>query len=822
MKLLLKHIIIILFFIASSIYAEEEILDINNDNELSVLGYGKCEYLIAGLHVNYIKSNIISTIISCKNKNTLVLFDDLKEWNIKYEYFTNSIVKFDNQEYVNLKTLDKSSYKIDIYNLVLDLKLPAEAMQLQKINGSETKKSKRKISGKPISAISLKYDYSLLSDNKSKILTGNHELAYFTKGNGVFVNKFLLQKDMNYSADKSKILRSETYWNFDFKDDVASLRIGDNNTKSADWSSSTSFAGIQYATNFALQPNFIRNSLMSFSHTSEAPGTLEIYANAHPVLKRQIDTGDFSVEDLQVPIGSNELVVETTDVTGRKNRIVIPYYIPPSLLKPGLSEYSFSFGLQRHNQSSKSNIYRNLIASMNYELGVNNYLTMAGYFDILYSKKHGTKASLGVTNKISLHDYGFITLSCGTNIHKTKQAQKIMASYVYSNEDFSAGISYSMQGRNFENSLIEESTESESSNSFSAHVGYGNNDLGRLSLVYVSNNSKSSKDKRVRLNYSKSFNNNQNVLISYDQNLIDKKDKNISLSYSMNLRVNDAYSVGANMSRTNKGKFQQNINFIADNMQKSRYRYGGQLSHDGSETKYKFNFKKDTDHATLEFNTNGNQDGNASYRYGLSGGLVFMDKQLFLTSPVKSSIALVKVDGYEDFPIYYNNNLATHTNKRGSAVLTNLAANSVSKVSIKGSQLKMNTHLSSPELYVSPGWKTATLLEFALEEHKVLIGELVYKSGKRLEENHQLVIDGIDKDMFSGYYGQVYMETVPKLLEKFEGTACKRNKCCSFSVSIPKDEDEIMYDLGEILCTPIAQDDDEKAEDDSSQEQKEE
>ncbi|MFV9932536.1 MAG: hypothetical protein AB8V27_04350 [Rickettsia slovaca] len=94
--------------------------------------------------------------------------------------------------------------------------------------------------------------------------------------------------------------------------------VGDNSiTKVSSWSNSTRFAGIQYATNFAVRPNLVTYPLLDFRGKSELPSSIEIFSNSIPIYNAKAHMGDFDITNIPVITGRGDLIVKTHDITGK-------------------------------------------------------------------------------------------------------------------------------------------------------------------------------------------------------------------------------------------------------------------------------------------------------------------------------------------------------------------------------------------------------------------------------------------------------------------------------------------------------------------------
>src|SRR5690606_33986532 len=115
------------------------------------------------------------------------------------------------------------------------------------------------------------------------------------------------------------------------------------------------FGGVQWATNFATQPGFVSLSRPAMQGEAALPSTLELYVNDTLRLKRDVPAGPFSIQDLPVMTGRGEARLVVTDLLGREQVIVAPYYASPRLLDPGLNAWSYEIGAVREDYGLFSN-----------------------------------------------------------------------------------------------------------------------------------------------------------------------------------------------------------------------------------------------------------------------------------------------------------------------------------------------------------------------------------------------------------------------------------------------------------------------------------
>src|SRR5690606_30254055 len=123
------------------------------------------------------------------------------------------------------------------------------------------------------------------------------------------------------------------------------------------------------------QPGFISVSRPAMQGEAALPSTLELYVNDVLRLKRDVPSGPFSIQDMPVVSGQGEARLVVTDLLGREQVIVAPYYASPRLLDAGLKAYSYEIGAIRENYGVASNNYGRALAVGTFRRGMSNRWT---------------------------------------------------------------------------------------------------------------------------------------------------------------------------------------------------------------------------------------------------------------------------------------------------------------------------------------------------------------------------------------------------------------------------------------------------------------
>ena len=127
--------------------------------------------------------------------------------------------------------------------------------------------------------------------------------------------------------------RLETTFTRDFPNDNRTLRLGDTSTRAGMWGRNAYFGGLQFGSNFALTPGFIRQPLPVLTGLSAAPSTVELYVN--DVLRQvsSVPTGPFALDNFPVMTGGGETRLVVRDTAGNMAEAVTPQPILVDLIR---------------------------------------------------------------------------------------------------------------------------------------------------------------------------------------------------------------------------------------------------------------------------------------------------------------------------------------------------------------------------------------------------------------------------------------------------------------------------------------------------------
>ncbi|MGE5471268.1 MAG: fimbria/pilus outer membrane usher protein [Bacteroidota bacterium] len=267
-------------------------------------------------------------------------------------------------------------YTLDRRRLTLHITAPADAFRETALTlGGEPE-------APPVPAAPgfyLNYDATTTRGSK-----GLNDSGLFVEG--VAFNRFgslVSGAVMRDSDGLRQTIRTETYWRMDLPGRMESMVVGDAVGSSGAWSRPVRFGGIRYARDFALAPGYITYPMPSLAGSAALPSTVDVIVNNQ---RRSgglsVGTGPFDLSNVPVVSGSGEVNLVVRDLRGVETVISQKYYLSPTLLAPGLADFSFEAGALRRNYGLPDSDYGAGFAAATYRYGLTPSLTGEGRLEL--------------------------------------------------------------------------------------------------------------------------------------------------------------------------------------------------------------------------------------------------------------------------------------------------------------------------------------------------------------------------------------------------------------------------------------------------------
>ena len=167
----------------------------------------------------------------------------------------------------------------------------------------------------------------------------------------------------------------DTNWRWDDPGKLRTLQVGDAVAAPGWWGQAVRFGGVQFSSNYSLQPGFVTYPLLAVGGLATVPSTTEVLVNDVRIGSQNVPAGPFSITNIPTITGAGDLNLVVRDAFGQERVISQPFYVAQQLLRPGLKEFSISAGAERLNYGIRNFDYGDEYASGYLRMGLTQNLT---------------------------------------------------------------------------------------------------------------------------------------------------------------------------------------------------------------------------------------------------------------------------------------------------------------------------------------------------------------------------------------------------------------------------------------------------------------
>lgn len=662
-----------------------------------------------------------------------------------------------------------------------------------------TRNSKRP---KPTASPGLLLNYNLYgtqTEGDTANLSAYTELRAFNSL-GVLSSTALTTSNRHNDSDgwDNDTVRLDTNWSKSFPDKLLTVSAGDILTGSLSWSRSTRLGGLQFGSNFDLQPYMTTTPLPSFFGSATLPSEVELYINGLKQYSGDVPAGPFEINTAPSfsGVGNAQLVLK--DALGQNTTLNFTLYDAQRLLQPGLSDWSVELGFVRENYGIKSFDYGNDIAAFGtWRYGVNNRFTAE-----THAEATDGLSNAGIGGTWLLGDAGgVLSASLAGSKNGGASGSQYSAGYSWNNNRFNVGIN--AKGTHGEyRDVATKYGNAPARRSEQFTTGYNSQSLGSFGLSYNQVSYEEETTKFASAYWSKSFGRNLRLNLNLNQDINDSDNNSVFLGASFSLD-RDIY-VNSSVQNT------KNRNAFAVDVARSTPSVGGigwraQAQHntgDNSSTNGLAELNYLSPYGEVRAGVSSNDDNYSTFASG-SGSLVMMGGGLFPSRQINNSFAVVSTDGIADVPVLLQNNRIGTTNKRGLLLVTPLNAYQANKVSIDPMDLPADLRIEEVSVEATPTDRAGTLVVFNITPARSASVILIDGDRQPIPLGSQVKLShkkGAPSAVV-GFDGEVYLEALEEqnVLEVVtpDGT-------CTASFDYHKQGDDIPL-IGPIICQKVKQ-----------------
>jgi outer membrane usher protein len=534
-----------------------------------------------------------------------------------------------------------------------------------------------------------------------------------------------------YGSTDNQVVRLDTTFTRDFPATLETLNLGDAISDGASWGNAVHYAGVRWSRNFGLRPDLLTTPLLATSGSATVPSAVDVFVNNQLVTSNQLPPGPFIIDRLPTVSGTGDVSVVVRDALGREQVVTQTFYSSTVLLAQGLTQYSVNLGKIRDDYGLESDQYGPMLGEVSYRRGITDGITLEGHGEYLSGDAHAA----GVNAAFAVGRVGVINVTAanggdssgsgwlsGVGIEHRGTNTTFIASSLWATSEFSqVGDSLDPAQRLRQRNLLQ--------------TGVGLGRFGSLSLAYVRQTYRDMPTQQtLGLTHSITFGRAGalNLTLSRTRTAADlSSSAQSSTSAYLIFVVPMSNRRAATLSAVGGSGTGAPANEVIASMTQSPpvgpgsgYRLSASTAGN-----YDADWRQQFHSADLELEVARNQgfDGQSAY---LSGAMTFLDGQLNTTRSVNGSFAMVDVAGLADVPVYVENQLTTHTDANGRALLYNLRPYEANRISITPEELPLDTSIAASSTIMAPPYRSGVIARFPVERVRSGTFRLVTDDGK--------------------------------------------------------------------------------------------
>ncbi len=656
--------------------------------------------------------------------------------------------------------------------------------------------------------------YGNQTQNSAKNLSAFTELRAFNalgvlSSTALTTANYSVSTDDNSSGDsdnrrswEGRTVRLDTSWSKSLPDKLLTIRTGDILTGALSWTRSTRLGGLQFGTNFDLQPYMATTPLPSFFGSATLPSVVELYVNGLKQYSGEVPTGPFELQTAPSFSGTGNAQLVVTDALGQSTTLEFSLYDTQRLLQRGLSDWSVELGAVRKNYGNKSFDYgNNIAASGTWRYGVSDRFTIETHAEVIQGLGNAGVGGTWLLGRAG----GILFASLAGSQSQGQDGAQYSTSYSWNNSHFNIGVSatgtkgaYRDIGSQYGSTLAHRSEQ--------ISTGYSTQSLGNFGMSY---NQVSLADQETTqfasAYWSKSFGQHLSVSANLNQDINDSANSSASIAAS--------FSLGRNVSMNSSIQHTAERNVFTADISQSAPSVGGVSWRAQVQKNVNNNDNRDNSsiglaevsylghYGRVQAGVSVNNDRYSTYASG-TGSVVMMGGGVFPTRQINSGFAVVSTDGIANVPVLLQNSLIGTTNSRGLLLVSPLNAYQSNKVSIDPMDLPADLRIDKVSTEATPTESAGTLVTFVITPVRAASVIVVDTGNQPLplgSQVRQLTNIAVPSTII-GFDGEVYLDTLDEknVLEVIKPSG----DICTVSFDYYKQGNEIPL-IGPFVCSKV-------------------
>jgi outer membrane usher protein len=653
-------------------------------------------------------------------------------------------LNFAGSTFVPLDTVPGVRYDFDESQQALNITVPANDFELSRIDMQHRHSYPPT---QPSPGFVLNHDLEVLGFDRRVQATGAFEAVAFGFG-GVLTNS-VLAGDL---TSMRSVRRLNTQFMRELPDRMRVLTVGDALSSGTSWTRQLHFAGVQWASNFAIQPSFIPFALPGIQGQAAEPSTLDLYVNSVRTVSRPVNAGPFTIDNIPIITSQGDIQMVLTDALGRQQVVTAPYISTPQLLRKGVHDFSYQAGVMRWGIGTFSDSYRRAFAAGGHRFGITDRFTVGGEGEVAgISQAGGLDAYWGLLN--------LGTLSAGAALSHSDRGIGKLAHLELSNRRprFGFGGGAQFATKSFQQLGLGDvgtprfQLQGQAWYSFHRSASFG---LAYVAQEYYRNPTVSTTSFRT-VGGSLNLRVGRFGYLSWTTNYAPKAARHVSsfMTFSVPLGMRRS----AMLSTSYDGDHVAGTAAISQSLPiGDGIGYRARYNSDSSTVESGFDAQNRWGTYTVEA---GRNNTGTSYRLAERSGFAYLENRFLPTRWLNDSFALVELPDSKGVSVYANNQYVTKTDRRGLAVVP-MVPYDANAVRLDDQNVPIEIAMDMGERVVVPMSRTGVLLKFKAEQNRGMTVILTMPDGSFVPPGTEVRIERTGETAIVGYDGEVYVENL--------------------------------------------------------------
>ncbi len=557
----------------------------------------------------------------------------------------------------------------------------------------------------------------------------------------------------------SAFVRQDTTWSRTDRERRLVVSAGDVVTGAHAWGRAIRLGGVSIARNFALRPDLVTHPVPEFAGEAAVPSAVELLLNGRLVAERTVQPGPFAIGDAPVVNGAGMATIVTTDAVGRQTMRTVPFYVSTSLLRPGLVDYSASFGAVRRGYGTRSFEYGPIVGSGVVRYGATSALTLEGQ---AAASPAATSGGAGASVRIGHH--GVVSASASVSSAASpapdRGGHRHTLRYEYQASRFGVLIRRDAQSRGFAEPGIADL----------AAAGRSPAAPERLLQMFVSVSA--SRAMPVALGYIRAdgASGTSSVLTASTSRTITPRSRlavsavhrrgALSLQASMTLQLGPSGTARIGAARSAEGGGAMRVSLHRPAPLDGGIGVDVAASSEGTGER----------HGTLTWRTPAfdaqagadARGGAATTWASVRGSIVATGRAVMPTGRVNDAFILVDTNGHAGVPILFENRRVGHTDRRGRLLVPGVTAYHAARIAIDPLHLPVDVQTGIIEQRVAVERHAGAVVSFPLRRVTTATLRLVDIDGAPIPVGARVVHEQSGTTFVAGWTGLVYLDQVSR------------------------------------------------------------